>query len=247
MAACHHLSHFFHHAAQILDPRKRCTSQSSCTRFTPKWKTFSKVFIHPFHTQIKGSQQNLQSPIFKPRQKAYKSPWTHFKRKCSQHSLHTPILIPDKWFITKSLYTYVKPRQKAHKSPYTHFKRRRKPFQIQTKAITNTDKSHFKRRQSQVFIHQFQTHMKGLQHGLHVHMSNLGSQHSLHVHMLNLDKRLTTEFVSQYPAGDKSALSQPNKQGFKVSRFYWAFGPWGLESEVTFAHDIPYEQVHAFY
>ena len=25
----------------------------------------------------------------------------------------------------------------------------------------------------------------------------------------------------------------------KVSRFYWAFGPWGLESKVTFAHDIP--------
>ena len=34
---------------------------------------------------------------------------------------------------------------------------------------------------------------------------------------------------------------------FKVSRFYWAFCPWGLESEVTFAHDIHYEQVHKFY
>ena len=33
----------------------------------------------------------------------------------------------------------------------------------------------------------------------------------------------------------------------KVSRFYLAFCPWGLESEVTFAHDIPYEQVHEFY
>ena len=33
----------------------------------------------------------------------------------------------------------------------------------------------------------------------------------------------------------------------KVSRFYWAFCPWGLESEVTFAHDIHYEQVHEFY
>ena len=34
----------------------------------------------------------------------------------------------------------------------------------------------------------------------------------------------------------------------KVSRFYWAFiGSWGLESEVTFAHDVPYEQVHEFY
>ena len=33
----------------------------------------------------------------------------------------------------------------------------------------------------------------------------------------------------------------------RVSRFYLAFGPWGLESEVTFAHDIPYEQVHEFY
>ena len=31
---------------------------------------------------------------------------------------------------------------------------------------------------------------------------------------------------------------------FKVSRFYLAFGPWGLESEVTFSHDIPNEQVH---
>ena len=31
---------------------------------------------------------------------------------------------------------------------------------------------------------------------------------------------------------------------FKVSRFYLAFGPWGLEREVTFSHDIPYEQVH---
>ena len=26
----------------------------------------------------------------------------------------------------------------------------------------------------------------------------------------------------------------------KVSRFYWAFCPWRLESEVTFAHDIPF-------
>ena len=25
------------------------------------------------------------------------------------------------------------------------------------------------------------------------------------------------------------------------------FAPWGLESEVTFAHDIPYEQVREFY
>ena len=31
------------------------------------------------------------------------------------------------------------------------------------------------------------------------------------------------------------------------SRFYSAFGPWGLESEVTFAHDVPYEQVHEYY
>ena len=31
----------------------------------------------------------------------------------------------------------------------------------------------------------------------------------------------------------------------RFSRFYWAFGPWGLESQVTFAHDIPYEQVTA--
>ena len=32
----------------------------------------------------------------------------------------------------------------------------------------------------------------------------------------------------------------PRFQGFiELSRFYWAFGPWGLESEVTFAHDIP--------
>ena len=30
----------------------------------------------------------------------------------------------------------------------------------------------------------------------------------------------------------------------KVSRFYWAFWPWGLESKVTFAQDIPYKQVH---
>ena len=43
----------------------------------------------------------------------------------------------------------------------------------------------------------------------------------------------------------------------KVSRFFFSlsrfqgfiqgFGPWGLESEVTFAHDILYEQVHEFY
>ena len=33
----------------------------------------------------------------------------------------------------------------------------------------------------------------------------------------------------------------------KVSRFYWAFCPWGLEGEVTFAHDIPYEPVHGYY
>ena len=41
---------------------------------------------------------------------------------------------------------------------------------------------------------------------------------------------------------------------FRVSRFYsrfqgfcWTFCPWGLESEVAFAHNIPYEQVHEFY
>ena len=33
----------------------------------------------------------------------------------------------------------------------------------------------------------------------------------------------------------------------RFSRFYWAFCPWGLESEITFSHDIPYEQVHEFY
>ena len=33
-------------------------------------------------------------------------------------------------------------------------------------------------------------------------------------------------------------------QGFKVLFSFW---PWGLEIEVTFAHDIPYEQVHEFY
>ena len=197
---------------------------SRCANSIPAQKVHLAVFLHTFYTQIKDLQQSLHTPIshpdkrftakspvtqFKPRQKAYKSPWTHFKQKCSQHSLHTPVLIPDKWFITKSLYTYIKPRQKAHKSPYTHFKRRRKPFQTQTKAISNADKSHFKRRRhpfqtqtkalSQVFTHQFHTHMKGLQHSLHVHMSNL-------------DKRLTTEFVPQYPAGDKSALSQSNKR-----------------------------------
>ena len=32
--------------------------------------------------------------------------------------------------------------------------------------------------------------------------------------------------------------------GFKVLR---SFLPLGLESEVTFKHDIPYEQVHEFY
>jgi len=36
-------------------------------------------------------------------------------------------------------------------------------------------------------------------------------------------------------------------QGLKVSRFYGAFCPWGLESEVTFAQDIPYEQVHEYH
>ena len=38
-------------------------------------------------------------------------------------------------------------------------------------------------------------------------------------------------------------------KGFKVQvlRFYWAFCAWGLESEVAFAHDIPYEQAHEFY
>ena len=35
--------------------------------------------------------------------------------------------------------------------------------------------------------------------------------------------------------------------GFKFSRFYWAFCRWGLESEVIFTHDIPYEQVHEYY
>ena len=39
--------------------------------------------------------------------------------------------------------------------------------------------------------------------------------------------------------------SQLAKVLFKV--VYGAFGPVGLESEVTFAHDIPYEQVHEFY
>ena len=29
-------------------------------------------------------------------------------------------------------------------------------------------------------------------------------------------------------------------KGFKVSRFYWAFCPWGLESKVTFTQCIPY-------
>ena len=30
---------------------------------------------------------------------------------------------------------------------------------------------------------------------------------------------------------------------FSISRFYWEFCLWGIESEVTFAHDIHYEQV----
>ena len=32
-----------------------------------------------------------------------------------------------------------------------------------------------------------------------------------------------------------------------LSRFHWAKRPWGLESEVTFAQDIPYEPVHGYY
>ena len=39
-------------------------------------------------------------------------------------------------------------------------------------------------------------------------------------------------------------LSTRFYQGFKV---LLSFLPLGLESEVTFAHDIPYEQVHEFY
>ena len=32
----------------------------------------------------------------------------------------------------------------------------------------------------------------------------------------------------------------------KVSRFYWAFCPWWLQSKVTFTQYIPYKQVHEY-
>ena len=61
------------------------------------------------------------------------------------------------------------------------------------------------------------------------------------------DYTVSSLFRSDYTVSSFSLSRFKVSMFFKVSRFYWAFGPWGLESEVTFTHDIPYEQVHGFY
>ena len=55
-----------------------------------------------------------------------------------------------------------------------------------------------------------------------------------------LGKKETREIVWDFYAEQIIEVS-------RFSRFYGAFCPWGLESEVTFAHDIPYEPLLEYY
>ena len=87
---------------------------------------------------------------------------------------------------------------------------------------------------------------------------NIGSMHVLiNSVLLNL---LTQGFkvlfkVSRFYSRFQGSIKVSRFQGsIKVSRFYSRFqgfielfAPGGLENEVTFAHDIPYEQVYEFY